>query len=156
MSTSIHHIAIAVNDLDAALAFYRDALGLEVTERREVPQEGVEIAFLPAGESEIELLRPLDSESGVARFLEKRGEGLHHICLRVDDIEAAMARLRAFGARPLSDAPRVGEDGIRYVFVHPKSTRGVLLVRWLDVLVRSRAAVAIIRSLAVRAPSGRG
>lgn len=127
MGLSIHHIAIAVRDLEAALAFYRDALGLEMTERRTVPQEGVEIAFLPAGGGEIELLRPLDEESGVARFIEKRGEGLHHICLRVDDIAAAMERLRAAGATLLSDEPRIGADGTRYVFVHPKSAHGVLL-----------------------------
>ncbi len=127
MPTSIHHIAIAVNDLEAALAFYRDALGLEVSERREVPEEGVEIVFLPAGEGEIELLRPLGPDSSVARFLEKRGEGLHHICLRVEDITAAMERLRAAGATPLSEEPRVGADGTRYVFIHPKSAHGVLL-----------------------------
>lgn len=127
MPPTVHHIAIAVNDLEAALAFYRDALGLEVAERREVPEEGVEIAFLPAGEGEIELLRPLDPGGSVARFLEKRGEGLHHICLRVDDIVAAMERLRAAGAILLSDQPRVGADGTRYVFIHPKSTHGVLL-----------------------------
>lgn len=127
MPPSIHHIAIAVNDLEAALAFYRDALGLEVSERREVPEEGVEIAFLPAGEGEIELLRPLGPDSGVARFLEKRGEGLHHICLRVEDITAAMERLRAAGATLLSEEPRVGADGTRYIFIHPKSAHGVLL-----------------------------
>jgi len=127
VSTSIHHIAIAVHDLDAALAFYRDALGLEMTERREAPEENVEIAFLPAGEGEIELLRPLDEESDVARFLQKRGEGLHHICLAVEDIEAAMERLRAAGAQLLSDAPRVNVRGTRYVFVHPRSAHGVLL-----------------------------
>ncbi len=127
MPPSIHHIAIAVHDLDAALAFYRDILGLEVTERHEVPEEGVEIAFLPAGEGEIELLRPLDKESGVARFLEKRGEGLHHVCLAVEDIEAAMEQLRAAGARLLSEGPRVNVHGTRYVFVHPKSAHGVLL-----------------------------
>lgn len=127
MPPSIHHIAIAVNNLEAALAFYRDALGLEVTQRREVPEEGVEIAFLPAGEGEIELLRPLVPEGGVARFLEKRGEGLHHICLRVDDITAAMEQLRAAGATLLSEEPRIGADGARYVFIHPRSTHGVLL-----------------------------
>ena len=127
MTVSIHHIAIAVNDMDEAVAFYRDALGLEVTERREVEQEGVEIAFLPAGEGEIEWLRPLDAESGVARFLEKRGEGLHHVCLRVDDVEAARERLRESGAQLLSDEPRTGPDGTRYLFVHPRSAHGVLL-----------------------------
>ena len=127
MNPSIHHIAIAVHDLEAALDFYRDALGLEVTERREVPEEGVEIAFLPAGEGEIELLRPLNEASSVAQFLEKRGEGLHHVCLAVDDVEAAMERLRAAGARLLSDEPRVNVHGTRYVFVHPRSAHGVLL-----------------------------
>jgi len=127
MSPSIHHIAIAVRDLDSALEFYRDALGLDVIERREMPEEGVEIAFLPTGEGEIELLRPLGEKSGVARFLEKRGEGLHHICLVVEDIEAAMERLRAAGARLLSEEPRTGAHGTRYVFIHPKSTHGVLL-----------------------------
>jgi len=127
MNPSIHHIAIAVHDLEAALDFYRDALGLEVTERREVPEEGVEIAFLPAGEGEIELLRPLNEASSVAQFLERRGEGLHHVCLAVDDVEAAMERLRAAGARLLSDEPRVNVHGTRYVFVHPRSAHGVLL-----------------------------
>jgi methylmalonyl-CoA/ethylmalonyl-CoA epimerase len=132
MNPTLHHIAIAVHDLDAALAFYRDALGLEVAERRQVDQEGVEIAFLPAGEGEIELLRPLDDNSGVARFLEKRGEGLHHICLAVEDIEAAMERLRAAGARLLSKEPRVNVEGTRYVFVHPRSAHGVLLELYED------------------------
>lgn len=127
MNPSIHHIAIVVRDMDAALAFYRDALGLEMTERREAPEEGVEIAFLPAGEGEIELLRPLSDEGGIARFLEKRGEGLHHVCLAVADVEAAMERLRAAGAQLLSEEPRVNVHGTRYVFVHPKSAHGVLL-----------------------------
>lgn len=127
MKPSIHHIAIVVRDLDAALALYRDALGLEMTERREEPAEGVEIAFLPAGEGEIELLRPLDEDSGVGRFLETRGEGLHHVCLAVEDVEAAMERLREGGAQLLSEVPLVNEHGARYVFVHPKSTHGVLL-----------------------------
>ena len=124
---TIHHIAIAVHDLDAALAFYRDGLGLEMTERHKVPQEGVEVAFLPAGEGKIELLQPLDEEGGVARFLEKHGEGLHHVCLAVKDIEAAMERLRAAGARLLSKEPRVNVHDTRYIFVHPRSTHGVLL-----------------------------
>jgi methylmalonyl-CoA epimerase len=124
---TLHHIAIAVHDLDAALAFYRDTLGLEMAERRQVDQEGVEIAFLPVGEGQIELLRPLDEEGTVARFLEKHGEGLHHICLTVDDIEAATERLQAAGAQLLSEEPRVDAHGTRYVFVHPRSARGVLL-----------------------------
>ncbi len=122
----IDHVAIAVKDLDAALDFYRDALGLEVADRREVHAEGVEIAFLPMGESEIELLRPLDEGNSIGRFIAKRGEGIHHICLRVDDIEAAVARLEAAGARMATEI-RQHPDGTRYAFVHPKSSHGVLI-----------------------------
>jgi len=127
MPTTIHHIAVAVRDLDEALVFYRDALGLEVTGRREVPKEGVEIAFLASGEAEVELIQPLDDEGGVARFLEKHGDGLHHLCLKVDDIDQAIARVREMGGRLLSEEPQVGREGERYVFIHPRSAHGVLL-----------------------------
>ncbi len=122
----IHHIAIAVKDLDKALEFYRDAMGVEVVGRREVPAEGVEIAFLPMGEAEIELLRPLHPDNSIGRFLEKRGEGIHHVCVLVEDIEAAAARLEENGARLLSDIKQHA-DGTRYVFIHPKSAYGVLM-----------------------------
>lgn len=126
MIKSIHHVAIVVHDVDEALAFYRDALGLAVTDRRDVPEEGVEITFLPLGAGEIELVRPLGGESGVARFLERRGEGMHHVCLAVQDIEAVIERVQRAGARILSEEPQVGTDGTRYVFVHPESAHGVL------------------------------
>lgn len=122
----IHHIAIAVEDLDDALSFYRDALRAEVSERRDVPDEGVEIAFLPMGTSEIELLRPLDPENTIGRFLEKRGEGIHHVCLAVKDIQATIERLKAGGAS-LATEIRSHPDGTHYAFVHPKSARGVLI-----------------------------
>jgi len=122
----IHHIAVAVSDLDDALRFYHDALGLSVSQRREVPAEGVEIAFLPAGESEIELLRPLDPENSIGKSIEKRGEGIHHICLLVEDIAAAVAQMQAAGARLAQDI-RQHPDGTQYAFVHPKSTHGVLI-----------------------------
>ncbi|MBN1486821.1 MAG: methylmalonyl-CoA epimerase [Anaerolineae bacterium] len=122
----IHHIAIAVKDLDESLAFYRDALGITVGERKEVLAEGVEIAFLPMGETELELLRPLDPENSIGRFLEKRGEGIHHICVAVEDIEAAVAKLEAAGARMAAEI-RSHPDGTRYAFVHPKSSHGVLM-----------------------------
>ena len=122
----IHHIAVAVDDLDSALEFYRDALGASVAERREVPAEGVEIVFLPMGESEIELLRPLDMENTVGRFITKRGEGIHHVCLLVDDIDAVAKRLVDKGAQMATEI-RSHPDGTRYVFVHPSSTHGVLL-----------------------------
>jgi methylmalonyl-CoA epimerase len=97
-----------------------------VTERRDVPAEGVEIAFLPMGESELELIRPLDPENGIGRFVEKRGEGIHHLCLLVEDIAAAVTRLTEGGAR-MATVVREHPDGTRYAFVHPKSAHGVLL-----------------------------
>jgi methylmalonyl-CoA/ethylmalonyl-CoA epimerase len=127
MTLPIDHVAIVVRSLDEALTFYRDALGLEVTERREVAEEGVEVAFLPLARGRIELVRPLTDEGGVARFLEKRGEGLHHICLVVDNIAETIEHLREAGADLVTDEPQVGADGTRYIFIHPKSAHGVLL-----------------------------
>lgn len=123
----IAHIGIAVNDLDAAMALFRDALGLHVEYRRAVPEQGVEIVGLPVGESEIELLKPMSEEGGVARFLEQRGEGVHHICFEVDDIEAALRDMEAAGYRLIDRTPRVGKGGRRYAFVHPKGTHGVMI-----------------------------
>jgi methylmalonyl-CoA/ethylmalonyl-CoA epimerase len=122
----IHHIAVAVHDLDTALAFYRDALGMVSGDRREVPAEGVEVAFLPMGESEIELLRPLDPENSIGRFLEKRGEGIHHICMLVEDIDLTIQQLKRGGAQMATEV-REHPDGTRYAFVHPRSAHGVLL-----------------------------
>jgi methylmalonyl-CoA/ethylmalonyl-CoA epimerase len=122
----IHHIAVAVENLDDALVFYRDAMGIAVTERRNVEAEGVEIAFLPMGESELELLQPLDANNSIGRFLAKRGEGIHHICVQVEDIEAAVNRLESEGARMATEI-RSHPDGTRYAFVHPKSAHGVLM-----------------------------
>lgn len=122
----IHHIAIAVANLEDALTFYQDALGAEVGERREVEEEGVEIAFLPMGDSEIELLRPLDPGNPIGRFIEKRGEGIHHVCLAVEDIEGTIHQLEAQGARMATEI-RSHPDGTRYAFIHPKSARGVLI-----------------------------
>ncbi|MEO7003484.1 MAG: methylmalonyl-CoA epimerase [Ktedonobacterales bacterium] len=125
----IDHVAIVVRDLAAALHFYRDTLGIEPSKVIDFPREGVKIAFLPMGGpggSEIELLEPTDPATGVARSLEKRGEGLHHICLEVPDIDRALAELRATGAAVLDDAPRPTAEG-RGIFLHPKGASGVLL-----------------------------
>jgi methylmalonyl-CoA epimerase len=122
----IHHIAIAVRDLDDALSFYRDALGVQVSERYEVPAEGVEIAFLPVGNTELELLEPLEAGNSIDRFLEKRGEGIHHICMLVDDIVQAIAKMQQEGVRMATEI-RSHADGTQYAFVHPKSSHGVLL-----------------------------
>ncbi len=123
----IDHIGIAVRDIAQAARLYLDGLGLELDHTEIVDQQGVRVGFLPVGESEIELLEPLDPQSPVGRFLEKRGEGIHHICVQVDDIVAAMARLRAQGARLLSEGPLPGAGGCLVAFVHPQSANGVLL-----------------------------
>jgi methylmalonyl-CoA epimerase len=125
----IDHVAIVVRDLEAALRFYRDMLGIAPSRVLDFPRESVKIAFLPMGGpggSEIELLESTDPAGGVARYLEKRGEGLHHLCLEVEDIDAALAELTAAGATVLDAAPRPTAEG-RGVFLHPKGTGGVLL-----------------------------
>ena len=123
----IEHIGIATRSLDESLAFWRDALGLEVNHTEVVEDQGVRVAMLPAGEPRIELLEPTSESSPVAKFLEKRGAGIHHIAVRVPDIRAALARLRAEGARLIDAEPRTGAGGCLVAFVHPASTGGVLL-----------------------------
>ena len=125
-SFAIDHLGIAVPCLDAALRFYRDTLGMPAGERETVEKEKVTVAMLPAGASRIELLEATEPDSPVGRFVAKHGGGLHHVALRVPDLEAAAARLRAAGARLLNE-PRRGAGGHLYVFVHPASTGGVLL-----------------------------
>lgn len=122
----IDHLGIAVRSLDEALRFYEQQLGLQVSLRETVEQEKVKVAMLPAGEPRIELLEATGPDSVIAKFIEKRGEGLHHVALRVPDLAASVARLKAAGARLLND-PRPGAGGHLYVFVHPSSTGGVLL-----------------------------
>ncbi|MCB2178806.1 methylmalonyl-CoA epimerase [bacterium] len=125
--TKINHIAILVEQIEEALPFWQDALGLPFSHIEEVPAENARVAFLPVGESEIELVQPTDPATGLGRYLAKNGGGLHHICLEVPDIAAAMERLEAHGVSLINETPRQREDGTRYAFVHPKSTRGVLL-----------------------------
>lgn len=127
MIKQINHVAILVENLDQSLAFWRDALGLPVGKTEHNPGENVKIAFLPVGESEIELLEPIEAESALGKFLAKRGQGMHHICVEVDDIEATMQRLVEHGVQLINDAPKSGADGVRYAFVHPKSASGVLV-----------------------------
>lgn len=121
----IAHIGVAVPDLDVALAFYRDVLGL-VPHPPETA-DGATIVSLPFGESEVELLCPATPESPVARFLAKRGPGIHHICYRVSDLDAAMERCRRAGYQLVDETPRQGAAGRRIAFIHPKSTAGILL-----------------------------
>ncbi|MCA9938421.1 MAG: methylmalonyl-CoA epimerase [Anaerolineales bacterium] len=123
----INHVAIVVPDLEAGQRFWVDALGLSLDHVAHVPEEGVDVAFLPAGNTEIELLQPLDENNGVGKFLRKRGPGIHHICLEVAHIEETMSILRDKGVRLLNETPRTNPDGRKYAFVHPKSTGGVLV-----------------------------
>jgi methylmalonyl-CoA epimerase len=122
----IDHLGIAVRSLDAALQFYERQLGFAVGSRETVAQEKVKVAMLPAGASRIELLEATEPDSVIARFIEKRGEGLHHVAIKVPDLAATVERLKTQGARLLND-PRPGAGGHLYVFVHPSSTGGVLL-----------------------------
>ncbi len=122
----IDHLGIAVRSLDAALKFYESTLGMSVAHRETVPQEKVSIAMLPCSGPRLELLEPSAADSSVAKFIEKRGEGLHHVALLVPDLAAAVSRLKTDGARILNE-PRQGAGGHTYVFVHPASTGGVLL-----------------------------
>jgi methylmalonyl-CoA/ethylmalonyl-CoA epimerase len=124
---SINHVAVVVEDMDESLRFWRDALGIELRELREVPAEQSQVAFLPLGGSEIELVYPTSDDSGIAKYLTKRGEGMHHLCLEVDDIEGMLAQLKAKGVRLINEEPRQTSDGKRYAFVHPESTSGVLI-----------------------------
>jgi methylmalonyl-CoA epimerase len=123
----IDHIGIVVQDIEAALKVYRDALGLELTKTEFVPEQQVKIAFLPTGESEIELVQPTTDDSGIARYLARRGEGIHHICLEVDDIEAALMQVAAQGMELIDKTPRTSSGGQKLAFVHPKSAHGVLI-----------------------------
>jgi methylmalonyl-CoA epimerase len=123
----IEHIGIAVRDLEESSVFYAKLLGVPLPEPRALPERQLRLAFFKAGETKIELLEPSSPESTVAKFLEKRGPGLHHICLRVDDIDAEMERLRREGVRFVDAQPRPGLDKDRIAFIHPESTGGVLV-----------------------------
>jgi len=129
MPKRIDHVAIIVRNIEQALAFYRDTLGIEPSEIKEVPTEQVRIAFLPLGGpggSEIELVEPSSTNTSLLKFLEKRGEGLHHICLEVENIEAALVELQEKDVPVLDQTPRTAAEG-RAIFIHPKGTNGVLL-----------------------------
>jgi methylmalonyl-CoA epimerase len=127
MKAELDHIGIAVRDIGEALAFYRDALGLEIEAPEEVASQRVRAWFVPAGGAALELLESTSQESPIGRFVEKRGPGLHHITLRVDDIRAALAQLRSRGVRLIDDEPRAGAHGSLVAFIHPASAHGVLV-----------------------------
>ena len=123
----ISHLGIATKGIEEALKFWEDALGLENVHTEIVEDQKVRVAMLPLGESRIELLEPTSEDSPISKFLEKRGGGIHHIAVEVDDIEAALAKLKAEGARLIDEKPRVGAENCLVAFVHPASTNGVLL-----------------------------
>ncbi|GAB1427030.1 methylmalonyl-CoA epimerase [Aminivibrio sp.] len=123
----VDHIGIAVHSIDDALSFWQNTLGIECTGVEEVAEQRVKTAFLPVGDTEIELLEATSEDSPVAKFIEKKGEGIHHLALRVDDLEAALAELKEKGIRLIDETPRYGAGGARIAFVHPKATGGILL-----------------------------
>lgn len=123
----IDHVAIVVENIDSALGFWRDALGLKLDHVKDVPAEKSAVAFLSVGGSEIELVQPTTDDSGIAKYLQKRGPGMHHICLEVEDIEAALVELQAKGVQLINESPRLGDCGKKYAFIHPKAACGVLV-----------------------------
>ena len=127
MVKRIAHIAIVVEDIEGALGFWRDALGLPLEHVEDVPEQQATVAFLPTSESEVELVKPSTNDSGVARFLAGRGPGIHHICFDVDDIAATLTALKARGVRLIDEIPRMGAGGKKVAFIHPESTGGVLV-----------------------------
>jgi methylmalonyl-CoA/ethylmalonyl-CoA epimerase len=127
MIRRLDHIAIAVPDLDAAIARFCEDIGLPLKGTEDVVDQKTTTAFIPAGQTQIELIHPMGGEGPVQAYLDKRGGGLHHLCFETDDIEADVARLKAKGYRFTSDAPRPGAHGTRVIFIHPKSCGGVLI-----------------------------
>jgi len=125
--TEIDHIAIAVRDLEAAIAYYRDTFGCEVEHRERVESDGVEEALLKVADSYVQLITPVRDDSPVAKYLEKKGEGIHHVGYRVDDCAAALARVQAQGHRVIDEVPRPGSRGTTVAFVHPKTAFGTLI-----------------------------
>ena len=122
----INHVAIVVQDIDAALKFWKQTFGLQLDHVEDVPSQKSKVAFLPLGESEIELVQPTTSDSGLANFLEKRGEGMHHICIEVSDIDATLAELKSKGVRLINEVPEE-LPGRKMAFIHPKAANGVLV-----------------------------
>jgi len=126
MIKKIHHIAIAVRDVEKAAVFYEKILGLKLGDVEEVAGMDVKVGFIQIGETRIELVQPLDPASGVAKFIEKKGEGIHHICYEVEDTAAALRAFEERGAKLIDKTPRIGAHHTKVGFVHPKSTGGVL------------------------------
>lgn len=123
----VNHIAIVVEDIDQAMSFWGNILGLELAQIEEVPDQKSLVAFLPIGESELELVKPTSDDTGIARYLKKRGPGIHHICFEVDDIEAILDHLRQQGIRIINDTQLISNEDKKIAFIHPESSFGVLI-----------------------------
>jgi methylmalonyl-CoA epimerase len=150
----IDHVAVVVDEIESALKFWRDGLGLEVTHVEDIPDMHSIVAFLSTGDSELELVKSTDDISGIARFLKKRGTGMHHICLEVDDIRAYIERMDSLGMRMINREPVVGTGGKLIAFIHPESTQGVLVELYELTDVEPEIRLARARSLANRALAG--
>jgi methylmalonyl-CoA/ethylmalonyl-CoA epimerase len=150
----INHVAIVVDNIDSALRFWRDGLGMEVTHVEDLEEQKVVVAFLPAGEAEIELVKPTDEDSGVSRFLKKHGPGMHHICIEVEDIVSTIDDLDSMGVRLINEEPVIGAGGKLVAFVHPESTHGVLIELYEQSQQETRIRLSRARQLADRAIGG--
>ena len=124
---AVNHVAVVVDDMEKSLLFWRDALGIQLHELRDVPAEKSQVAFLPVAGAEVELVMPTSDDSGIAKYLAKRGPGMHHLCLEVDDIDGMMSQLKAKNIRLINEEPRIAADGKKYAFIHPESTGGGLV-----------------------------
>ena len=123
----LHHIGIAVTDMEEGHVFWNEIMGLPAGKAYREQDQGVDVEFFPTGDANVELIYPYDRENGVSKFIEKRGPGIHHLCFQVEDIEATLAELKAKGVQLIDEVPRVNSKGIRVAFIHPKSTGGVLI-----------------------------
>lgn len=124
---AVNHVAVVVDDMEKSLKFWRDALGIQLHELRDVPAEKSQVAFLPIAGAEVELVMPTTNDSGIAKYLAKHGPGMHHLCLEVDDVAGMMAQLKEKNIRLINEEPRTTADGKKYAFIHPESTGGVLV-----------------------------
>jgi methylmalonyl-CoA/ethylmalonyl-CoA epimerase len=149
----INHIAIIVDNIDTALDFWEDALGLRVSHIEDATEQQAIVAFLPSGQSEVELVEPTSETSGIARYLMKHGPGMHHICFEVDNIHLTLTRMKAMGVTLINDEPTIGTGGKKIAFIHPKSTGGVLVELYeltADEPMRRREIIRRMRRRLVR------
>jgi methylmalonyl-CoA/ethylmalonyl-CoA epimerase len=146
----INHVAIVVEDLEYSLAFWRDSLGLKLSHVEDVPDQESLVAFLPVGDAEVELVKPTSENSGVARYLKKRGAGVHHICFEVDNIDSCLQILKERQVRLINEEPIIGTGGKRIAFLHPESTHGVLVELYELTAEEPAIRLARARSLADR------